>query len=316
MISKPIWPNFNGTLEPITLVHPLFPTSRSATPTLITIAVHMALPMEWSLPKRSLEPDKEESKPKQDKKGSRSPKPPRGGGRPPRDTAASSQGFGQASSAVSPFAPTARAATREKTSNEDDNLLQMVGKLSLNTAQRNRELEGAVANCHEGPKEHELMLATNSAGKDYSAAVQGKGADHAYGPPHVHKFLAAVEFMSKIAWPVHMKAEPLQFKELLKDAKAANMGTLSEMCTMYKTKDTVEKKDKAPTTKIIWATRYRFSASVVDEDGVAADGRVSEVDLNLLMCKAFQQMKFEKSMSGPPPSVIEKKLSAALRVKK
>ena len=103
-----------------------------------------------------------------------------------------------------------------------------------------------------------------------------------------------------------MKQEKKAIEELYKEAESATIGTLAEMIKMFKTKTTVEKKDKEKSVKIIWATTHRFSATEVDDDGVAMDGRTKTVGLALLLCKAFQIMKFDKSMSGPPPSVVEK----------
>ena len=320
--KQPIWPNFNGTLGPIILVPPPFLTLRLETPRLSSTMADAPVAMEWALPKRSLEQGSDQGGGKKHNNRSRSGKrgnSPKGGQPPPPQLGATSSASGMLLPAggpvqAAPERPPAQKYNQNK--NNDDNLLHLVGKLSLNTAQRNREIEGATTHCHEAPKDHAMLTATNTAGKDYSAAVLGKGTDHKHGPPHVHKFLASIKYMSEeLSWPDHMKEEKQHIQELYKEAAAANMGSLSEMCKMYKTKDTVAKKDKTATTKIIWATSWKFQGTVVDDDGVAADGRQKEVDTSLLLCKAFQQMKFEKSMSGPPPSVIEKKVSELLRKK-
>ena len=324
-LKQPIWPNFNGTLGRIILVPPPFLISRPETPRQSsTMAEAPPTAMEWALPKRSLEEGADQGG---GKKGhhnrSRSKKKrgnsPKGGPAQPAQLGAASSASGVLLPAGGPAqgaTPARPPAQKYQNRNDDDNLLQLVGKLSLNTAQRNREIEGATTHCHEALKDHAMLIATGTAGKDYSAAVLGKGTDHKYGPPHVHKFLASVKYMSEeLQWPDHMKEERQHMLELYKEAASANMGSLSEMCKMYKTKDTVAKKDKTATTKIIWATNWKFNGTVVDDDGVAADGRQKEVDTSLLLCKAFQQMKFEKSMSGPPPSVIEKKVSELLRKK-
>ena len=185
-------------------------------------------------------------------------------------------------------------------------------KMTLDTAQCIRDLV-AVANCHEGSYDHPLLQATDTAGKDYSAAVSGKGVRHPYGPPHVHKFLAAIKYISEnLTWPDHMKQEKGAIEEIyIFISEIASIGTMAGMIKMFKT--TMERNKKR---KIIWATTLCFSVTVVDEEGVATDGRTRTLELDMLLCNAFQMMKFDKSTSGPPPSMAEMKQRKVRQAKK
>ena len=304
-----IWLNFNGTLDHIILVQPPFPTLRPETPRPSSTMADAPTPMELEdQPMRSPEQGAEQrggnkkhnSRSRSKEKRGNSPK-----GCPPHvyQLGATSSASGMSLPAGGP----AQAVTPESPSPQkyrlhlvelDDGFLHLVRSRTTTTDQWNRVIEGSATRCHKSPKEN----ATGTAGKDYSVTVldKSKGFHSCYqpSPAHAHKFLASIKYMS----------EEMQWPDTV-------------VLTVYKTKDSAEteKKDKEsvvwPTTEIVWETSWKFSGTVVDDDGVTTDGRQKEVDLSLLMCKAFQQMKFEKSTSGPTPSEIEKKVSELLRKK-
>ena len=73
-------------------------------------------------------------------------------------------------------------------------------KLSLNSAQRVRELEGAVMRCMAIKKDSHLDHRLHEAGTDYNEAVQGNPG-HGKGPPHIHIWMALVEGVIETGTP-------------------------------------------------------------------------------------------------------------------
>ena len=95
-------------------------------------------------------------------------------------------------------APEAKGRRKEAAKDPVDDLLLDVAKLSLNTAQRNRALEGLL--CENWDVEHKgnVPQAMEAEGQRYAEAVEGKGADHPMGPPHIHKWRAMVQVFCKM----------------------------------------------------------------------------------------------------------------------
>ena len=75
----------------------------------------------------------------------------------------------------------------------------LTAKLSLNTAQRTRDLENELLNVvleDSSPVVQEMA----AAGVQYSKEVEGKTPEqHQKGPPHLHKFAAMMEVLEKEA---------------------------------------------------------------------------------------------------------------------
>ena len=88
-----------------------------------------------------------------------------------------------------------KSSSKSNVSDQDEELLRLVAKLSPNAAQRGRELEAASFRTLKLPREHSVITAT---GKGYSAAVQGRGVDQ-LGPPH--KSVAELRTLADLAWP-------------------------------------------------------------------------------------------------------------------
>lgn len=193
-----------------------------------------------------------------------------------------------------------KSSSKSNVSSQDEELLRLVAKLSLNTAQRGRDLEAATFQTWELPRKHSVITATESAGKDYSAAVQGRGVDHEFGPPHVHKFVAALRTLADLAWPPELLTPSAAEKEVVDSLPRHTAASLASMGVAWKVKNAIDKKDKPKTTKMVIKVTHRLEV------------QGKQVELGEMIEMLFLNLKFRKSMRGPPPSMLENKVSKKL----
>ena len=65
-------------------------------------------------------------------------------------------------------------------------------KLTLNTAQKMREVEAALLTTYIISPDHELVVRGKQAGGDYDKQVQKDKKGHELGPPFIHIFMASL----------------------------------------------------------------------------------------------------------------------------
>ena len=82
---------------------------------------------------------------------------------------------------------------------QDDILVQAIscfGRLSLQSAQRVRELSAAVWSTFIVPLSCIIVKPIQEAGADYNSAVQRMGKGHSLGSPHLHLYMGMLESMA------------------------------------------------------------------------------------------------------------------------
>ena len=110
----------------------------------------------------------------------------------------------------------------------EDQVQEMLMKLSLQTAQQVREHSGVLLTTFLMPSTLSPIQSSLEKGQQYSQAVQAlpKGESHSYGPPHVHKLLAFLPALHKKL----LQNQEMEDKEML--PKLGHLITVLEAMTM------------------------------------------------------------------------------------
>lgn len=209
-----------------------------------------------------------------------------------------------------------RKEAGDKDKDELTEMVELTAKISLNNAQRQRDLEAFLIENWTLPADHHIVKSMNEAGAKYAAAVEGKGADHPYGCPHIHKWKAMVAAaINEELWdpplPVAgMEAPPIQQQAVTKliahqkDLDKLSVDLVGELVGLCRTKSKLEKKDQAKEVRIFF---------VIDPASCAGPQlATSALDVEVAM-KVVLEAKGAKKAIGPvPPSMMEKRLSAIL----
>jgi len=112
--------------------------------------------------------------------------------------------------------------------------------------------------------------------------------------------MAVLSTLAEQKWPQELLQPAEAIKKVVADLPSCSVHELASMCTAWKVKNTIDKKDKPKMTKMIIQVPYKF------------DFQGSSLEMEDVLGKMFLHLSFKKSLSGPPPSMLETKVSKKL----
>ena len=189
----------------------------------------------------------------------------------------------------------------DETMDDQDHLYMMrLSKLSLNTAQRTRELEGAVYTAVNMETKSAVAKALKEAGVHYNELVQNNPG-HGAGPPHILVWVALVEAVQA----QDLQALAPDHKETLSKYQAKldkqEQHEALEETTSCKYKENYIRDDTEPTSRLHFTT----SASVQTEQGTTVLVRPA-------MLAALKVIGAKVHSGAPPPGNLERLVGKAV----
>ena len=221
-----------------------------------------------------------------------------------------------------PPPPQGGAAGSSEFSNESDFVLELA-KLTLNNAQRTRQLEGLLQVAFVLPNEHRLVKELAEVGAQHSKAQEEAADDEAkkkLAPPFVLKWKRVAEFCSQ------QQHDDQQLKEavLVMQKHNANLSRLSlpsvvalvGVCTC---KTIWVRKGRTPSSRLLLGLvpGHMSAASLVELGEAEGEAEVVPMEgvfqaVKLILTKGE---KAEMAAGPPPPSAAERKVSNWVRKK-
>ena len=169
-----------------------------------------------------------------------------------------------------------------------------------------RELEGATLDTYMIKATPPLVTAAKEAGRDYAAAVEGKGGDHSFGPPYIHVWIGMANALKEME-----EAKKLlpAYNVLCKHVEELEKLELDEACELVRAckakaiNNPGKKKDKEEMSR--WHFRVEHSVTVPGDDKqfLSVDKAVRDL---------LRAMKIERKPGPPPPGPVEKSISKVL----
>lgn len=188
-----------------------------------------------------------------------------------------------------------------------------VARLSLNTAQRERELEAKLPSSVMNA-DHPLALALDVIGRNYAKDIREGGENHGKGPPHLHKGQGVLMFL-QVANQQHPPPERYQkfvkaIEQTLKDLATMTPSEAELVFSTCRMKSMIDKPGKTSTVRLHFS-----SDTMVDLTG---SGPQTAMDLGNRVpleeaVRTLLRFHEIKQMSGPPgPTMTEKRVSNSL----
>jgi len=193
----------------------------------------------------------------------------------------------------------------------DDQVIEGIAKLSLNTAQRLREVENAVIESWVFPSDHQIIKALADTGKRYHDLCAGK-TDHKYGPPHVHKWGTLMRCLQEAKPPSDSRHDIIVAFEVVyahyQQLEKFDLEDMAELCRHCRTKTCREQKDKVARTRLFYAVNTSCS--------IGPRMAHRPIDLDMAVKLMLQQAGGTKSLGPAPPSMLEKQVGNWLATSK
>jgi len=202
-------------------------------------------------------------------------------------------------------------AKKSKTKEDEDKLVKnynnkemsimvtIMAKLLLQNTQTIRDISGVVWFTFIHLASTDFVKLTQEAGVKYAETVKGLGGSHTMGPPHVHKWLAAV--VATIKHKKIIENEPLH-KQIVKyhsDSLAgASIDQVAASVKFFKVKPIYKGKDKKESEVRIHLALANHKLKTEDFD----EGE----DIDLIFVKAFLAMGMTQKLGPGPPGQMER----------
>ena len=175
-------------------------------------------------------------------------------------------------------------------------------KMSLNSAQRIRELEGAVMRCLAIQKDSFIDTRLAEAGTDHNMAVQGQPG-HGKGPPHIHIWSALVDAVLEDPalkeWDADKKAALQAYMTTKVEKQSqAELGLEVSAC---RRKTNYSKEGEAATCRVTWCCR-----ATIEHEGAT-------IPVDRLLVQAMLHTGAVLNLGAPPPGNHERVLGKMLR---
>ena len=187
----------------------------------------------------------------------------------------------------------------------------LTAKVTLNTAQRTRDLENELLNIvleDSSP----VVLEMAAAGVQYSKEVEGKTPDqHQKGPPHIHKFAALMEALDTEAkkLPEQGPVEPVMqvaATTIIKMNEAwagLDLWQANDLVRICKVRSCIDKKGRSKSSRII------FALGALPADIASTTGMTQQSMKEGLRYFLNKQMGAQVDIGAPVASLAEAKLS-------
>lgn len=218
----------------------------------------------------------------------------------------------------------AKRTRGEYQAEQAESLTEAVLKLTLNSAQRVRELESATEDSWTLPSAHPAVQAMEEAGRSWSAASQAlprtpEGAAQVsakLGPPHVQKWASLLRVLSSMAAPTAPASSsaaggstrPEDFmnhqailKRHFEDIANMTIEQISFLITVLKVKSTRDRPGRDKTVRVILAVQQHPPPKPIAEKL-----RDSMTDTLNAVRFAFEAIGGVRQQGAPPPSVLER----------
>ena len=180
-------------------------------------------------------------------------------------------------------------------------------KLSLNTEQRNRELEGAVYTTVLIPRGSPVCMAAMQAGATYAQEAKKNPMSHGRGPPHIHVGLAVLEALSKTEDTENLGL----VKKLLEKLRASTIPQACRSVRAFKVKECHDKPGQPKQNRVT----MKIEGGVIVKIGEELYENKSYEDAVLAM---LENIGAEYKPGAPPAGdqarKVRKALNAVLRV--
>ena len=177
-------------------------------------------------------------------------------------------------------------------------MINLMAKLVLQNSQNLREIQGCVWYTFIVSESTAFVKAITEAGQTYAETVKGLGGNHSQGPPHVHKWLAAVEaliVMEKVK-------EDLELTEALGNyhSKYLQKASIEEVaCSVKFFKFKAIYKGKGQTS-----TEYKMHLALANQTVAATSD--TEIMIDELFCRIFKKCEFEMKVGPGPAGQMER----------